>query len=272
MGKRRRADAAAVSAENEKTQFTCAKLTLNKWLKGDTLSTHKQLKSALENTVQVVNQGVAEACLLANLHVLLCFETGGDREFILRGIGPLGPDVLFQASGQPRVALHPLVSTCNHSYQHEQGRRACLIVGTGVVGVYRSPAAGAPTRSSASGPRRCNAAPDCTGTSKTRAGLALSPDTRPSTATTSPQVRLQAVHRDLVVGGVCSCCCLVSPCISTGSCAPQALFPSDCRASLCVSSSASLGSPGTLEPRLKGWACCRVLPGCCSPNGNKCCQ
>ena len=89
MGKRRRADAAAVSAENEKSQFTCVKLTLNKWLKGDTLSTHKQLKSALENTVQVVNQGVAEAWLLANLHVLLWFETGGDREFILRGIGPL---------------------------------------------------------------------------------------------------------------------------------------------------------------------------------------
>ena len=175
-------------------------------------------------------------------------------------------------SGHPRVALHPFVSTRNHNHQHELiiSRRACLIVG--VVGVYKSPAAGAPTRSSASGQLRCNAAPSCTGTSKTRASPALSPDTGPSTTTTYPRVSLQAVHRDLVVGGVCSCCCLVSPCISTGSCAPQALFPSDCRASLCVSSSVSLGSPGTLEPRLKGWACCRVLPGCCSPNGNKCCQ
>ena len=88
MRKRRRADAAAVSAENEETQFTCVKLTLNKWLRGDTLSTHKQLKSALENTVQVVNQAVAEAWLLANLHVRLCLETG-DREFILREIGHL---------------------------------------------------------------------------------------------------------------------------------------------------------------------------------------
>ena len=73
----------------KKTPFTCVKLTLNNWLRGDTLSTHKQLKSALENTVQVVNQAVAEAWLLANLHVLLCFETGGDRKFILREIGPL---------------------------------------------------------------------------------------------------------------------------------------------------------------------------------------
>ena len=89
MGKRRRADAAAVSAENEKTQFTCVELTLNKWLRGDTLSTHKQLKSALENTVQVVNQAVAEAWLLANLRILLCHETSGDRELILRKIGPL---------------------------------------------------------------------------------------------------------------------------------------------------------------------------------------
>ena len=56
MGKRRRADAAAVSAENEKTQFTCVKLTLNKWLKGDALSDHGQLKSGLNDIVQNLDQ------------------------------------------------------------------------------------------------------------------------------------------------------------------------------------------------------------------------
>ena len=54
MGKRRRADAAAITAENEKTQFTCVKLTLNKWLKGDALSEHGQLKSGLNDVEQVV--------------------------------------------------------------------------------------------------------------------------------------------------------------------------------------------------------------------------
>ena len=88
MGKRRRADAAAVSAENEKTQFTCVKLTLNKWLRGDTLSTHKQLKSAVDDTVQVVNQLVAEGWLHANLYVQLCLD-GGDRKSILEQLGPL---------------------------------------------------------------------------------------------------------------------------------------------------------------------------------------
>ena len=55
MGKRRRADAAAVSAGNESTQFTCVKLTLNNWLRGDTLSDHGQLKSGLDDVVQDLN-------------------------------------------------------------------------------------------------------------------------------------------------------------------------------------------------------------------------
>ena len=101
MGKQRRADAATVSAENEKTQFTCVKLTLNKWLRGDTLSTHKQLKSALENTVQVVNQVVVEGWLHANLYVQLCLDGGGDRESILEQLGPLDQTFLSR-----RVANH----------------------------------------------------------------------------------------------------------------------------------------------------------------------
>ena len=84
MGKRRRADdAAAVSAENEKTQFTCVKLTLNKWLKGDALSDHGQLKSGLNDIVHNLNQAVAEAWLHANLFVQLCVDGGGDRIRVL---------------------------------------------------------------------------------------------------------------------------------------------------------------------------------------------
>ena len=101
MGKRRRADAAAVSAEDEKTQFTCVELTLNKWLRGDALSTHKQLKSALDDTIQVVNQVVAEGWLHANLYVQLCLDGGGDRESILEQLGPLD-----QTFFSRRVANH----------------------------------------------------------------------------------------------------------------------------------------------------------------------
>ena len=89
MGKRRRADAAAVSAENEKTQFTCVKLTLNKWLKGDALSDHGQLKSGLSDIVHDLNQAVAEAWLHANLFVQLCVDGGGDRIRVLEQLGPL---------------------------------------------------------------------------------------------------------------------------------------------------------------------------------------
>ena len=88
MGKRRRADAAAVSAENEKTQFTCVKLTLNKWLKGDALSDHGQFKSGLNDIVHNLNQAVAEAWLHANLFVQLCVD-GGDRIRVLEQLGPL---------------------------------------------------------------------------------------------------------------------------------------------------------------------------------------
>ena len=89
MGKRRRADAAAVSAEHEKTQITCVELTLNKWLKGDALSEHGQLKSGLNDVVQDLNQVVAEGWLHANLYVQLCLDGGGDRESILEQLGPL---------------------------------------------------------------------------------------------------------------------------------------------------------------------------------------
>ena len=89
MGKRRRADAAAVSAENEKTQFTCVKLTLNKWLKGDALSDHEQLKSGLNDIVRNLNQAVAEAWLHADLFVQLCVDGGGDRIRVLEQLGPL---------------------------------------------------------------------------------------------------------------------------------------------------------------------------------------
>ena len=89
MGKRRRADAAAVSAENEKTQFTCVKLTLNKWLKGDALSDHGQLKSGLNDIVHNLNQAVAEAWLHANLFVQLCVDGGGGRDRVLEQLGPL---------------------------------------------------------------------------------------------------------------------------------------------------------------------------------------
>ena len=123
MGKRRRADAAAVSAKNEKTQFTCVKLTLNNWLRGDTLTTHKQLKSALDDTVQVVNQGVAEAWLLANLHVQLCLDGGGDRKSILEQLGPLD-----QTFFSRRVANH--VWRCTRS-----SARATTIISTSKVDV-----------------------------------------------------------------------------------------------------------------------------------------
>ena len=89
MGKRRRAAAAAVSAENEKTKFTCVKLTLNKWLKGDALSNHGQLKSGLIDIVQNLDQAVAEAWLHANLFVQLYLDGGGDRDRVLEQLGPL---------------------------------------------------------------------------------------------------------------------------------------------------------------------------------------
>ena len=89
MGKRRTADAAAVSAEDGKTQFTCVKLTLNKWLKGDALSDHGQLKSGLNDIVQNLNQAVAEAWLHANLFVQLCLDGGGDLDRVLEQLGPL---------------------------------------------------------------------------------------------------------------------------------------------------------------------------------------
>ena len=148
-------------------------------------------------------------------------DRGGDRESVLEELGPLDQTFfsshspgtkglvqgseLFQdgfataatveteLSGQSRVALHPFVNTINHKYQHQQ--RACLIVG--VVGVYQSSVAGAPTRSLASGQRRCNAA-------KKTASPTLSLDTGPSS--TWPQVRLHVVHRDLVVEGFCNWC------------------------------------------------------------------
>ena len=125
MGKRRRADAdaAAVNAENEKIQFTCVKLTLNKWLRGDTLSTHKQLKSALDDTNQVVNQVVAEGWLHANLYVQLCLDDGGDREPILEQLGPLDHTFFFR-----RVANH--VWRCTRL-----SARATTIISTSKVGV-----------------------------------------------------------------------------------------------------------------------------------------
>ena len=89
MGKRRRADAAAVSAENEKTIFTCVKFTLNKWLEGDALNDHGQLKWGLNDIVQNLNQAVAEAWLHANLFVQLCVDGGGDRDRVLEQLGPL---------------------------------------------------------------------------------------------------------------------------------------------------------------------------------------
>ena len=65
------------------------KLTLNKWLKGDALSDHGQLKSGLNDIVQNLNQAVAEAWLHANLFVQLCLDGGGDRDRVLEQLGPL---------------------------------------------------------------------------------------------------------------------------------------------------------------------------------------
>ena len=88
-------------------------------------------------------------------------------------------------SGQSRVALHPFVSTSNHNYQHQQGRRLFDMVGWGRRCLQI-----------ACGWRSDKVFSKWPATSKTRAGLALSPDTTPSTAATWPQVRLPAARAE----------------------------------------------------------------------------
>ena len=175
MGNRRRADAAGVSAENEKTQFTCVKLTLNRRLRGDTLSNHKQLKvfsrwpDALQRSAQ--------------------------SYWDLQDDGASGSEPKHRAFDSSYLSTGK-APCCSHRLYRW---RSVLLVLVGLNG-----------------------------------GITLHRQHPAQLAARISIVRLQGC--------------------------------------LCVNSSASSGSPATLEFRLRGVACCRVLPGCCSPDGNKCLQ